>query len=186
MAATPSVLIRKSFSYRGAPRLWTNRYHFVGGVPSNDAAWSTFIDNIVTAEKLALIAANTFVDAAGYAAGSDIPVYTKTLSGTGSFAAGSNQVAPGDCAAMLRFTTDAKTSRNHPVYLYSWYHSALFAAGAPDVVVASWVTALNTYGTAWINGFSDGTNTLHRAGPNGAVALTRATSTVMRHRDFRH
>jgi hypothetical protein len=87
---------------------------------------------------------------------------------------------------MVKFSTDQFSTRNHPIYLYSWFHSVHNIQGGPsDTLASAQKTVIDTYSTAWITGFSDGTNTYHRAGPRGAVALTRTTSPVVRHRDFR-
>jgi hypothetical protein len=187
VAATPSILVKKTFTYRGAPKVFTNRYHFSGGTPADTAHWTTLADAVTAAEKLIYNSGVQIVEAVGYAAGSDIPVFTKVYALSGTFAGANQRGVPGDCAAMQRFSTDAFSTRNHPIYLWSWYHGVTGdTTAANDVLNPAQKTVYDTYGTAWITGFSDGTNTYHRAGPRGAVALARTTDTVIRHRDFRH
>jgi hypothetical protein len=183
VAATPSVKITKSLSWRGSPRLWTNRYHFTAGVPASNAAWLAFFDAIVLAEKACLLSAVTIVQADGYAAGSNLPAATKTYTTAGTKSATGVQMER-QVAALVRYTTDARTIRNHPVYLFNYYHAAEGTSGSPDTLVTTAATAYNTYAAAWISGFSDGTTTHKRAGPNGAVALTGAAETYLTHRDF--
>ena len=79
MAATPSIKIVKQMDYLGAPRQWSNRYHFNGGTPADGTHWTTLADAVVAAEKAIYKAATDFsiVHAFGYAAGSDVPVFTK-------------------------------------------------------------------------------------------------------------
>jgi hypothetical protein len=71
------------------------------------------------------------------------------------------------------------------VYLFSYMKPAFQeSSGATDPVDADYKTALNTYGQAWITGFSDGVNTYVRSGPNGATATSRTVLTYLSHRDF--
>lgn len=186
MAATPSLKVIKSFTYRGVTRTWSNRYHFNGGTPADSAHWTTFSDAVVTAEKATIgINVATIVGTVGYAAGSDIPVFNKTYTtaGTGSF---TGWVAtPGDCAALIRYATTARTTKNHPIYLYNYYHGAGYTSGADvDTLNTPQSTALGTYAGHWISGFSDGTLTLVRAGPNGATATGSLIEPKITHRDL--
>jgi hypothetical protein len=45
-------------------------------------------------------------------------------------------------------------------------------------------TALTTYATAWVSGFSDGTNLMVRCGPQGQLATGVLVATYITHRDF--
>ena len=187
MTATPSLLVRKHRIYEGGTREWTNRYHFNGGTPADSAHWTTLSDNIVNAEKAIYTNIVTIDETLGYAAGSDVPVFSKVYTTVGTFAAAGGDIhLPLWIAGLIRWSTTARTSKNHPIYLFSYIHNALLAAGTTDfeLMATDWKTALETYGTAWISGFSDGVNTYTRAGPNGATGVSRFVPTHLTHRDF--
>jgi len=185
VAATPSLKVIKSSAFKGGTRLWSNRYHFSGGTPADSAHWTTFSDAVVTAEKASLKGTTTIVGTVGYAAGSDVPVFSKTYSTVGTDATGGNY-APGEVAGLTRYSTDQRTSKNHPIYLFNYYHNMITnpTAGQQDLIATGLRTNMLTYANAWITGFSDGTNTYHRAGPNGAVALGAFVEEYLTHRDF--
>lgn len=123
------------------------------------------------------------MQADGYPAGSDIPAATKTYTTTGTAAVtGIGQER--QVCSLARYTTTAKTSRNHPVYLFNYYHGAQMSSSVPDDIDTSARTLITTYATAWVSGFSDGTTTHSRAGPNGATAVSGACELFLTHRDF--
>lgn len=194
--ATPdtrhSIVITKSFGYRGIIRTFSNRYHFEGALPPDDSHWATLADAITTAEKAIFGSAVTIVQATGYDSGSASPtnphgdaVYTKTYTLTGTFIpAGGDVVMPGDSCALLRYTTTARSSKNHPVYLFNYFHGAYRGSGTSDGLSPTQSAAIDTYGAAWVSGFSDGSITHERCGPRGAVSTGHRVDPFVRHRDF--
>ena len=185
MADTASLKVTKSFAFRGGVREWSNRYHFDGTTPADSGHWTTLSDAVVTAEKAILNSGVTIVRTQGYAPGSDVPVFTKTYTTTGTHAPASPNWMAGEVVALVRYSTATRTSKNHPLYLFSYYHGVASPAAGPfDTLHPTTVTAMDTYASAWITGFSDGTATHHRAGPNGDLATGQLVSSLMTHRDF--
>lgn len=186
MSATPSVKVIKSFAFKGGSgKLWSNRYHFNGGTPADASHWHTLMDNIVTAEKACTTPNATIVECVGYNAGSDLPVASKAYTTVGTYSSG-GAYAPGECCAIVRYSTAARTSKNHPIYLFNYYHGVYttVVGSDRDELEATMKTAFDTYAGSWLSGFSDGTITAVRAGPNGASATGHSVGTWVTHRDF--
>lgn len=188
MSSKPSIKIEKTFTYRGVPRVFSNRYYFEGGTPADSTHWTTFADAVTAAEKAIYPTTGftlTITAAFGYAAGSDVPVFSKTYALAGTMLIGGGSAAPGDCALLIRYSTTARTSKNHPIYLYNYYHGVLHqSALSGDLVYASQLTQFQTYAAAWVTGFSDGANTYKRTGPHGHLAIGYTVSDKVHHRDF--
>jgi hypothetical protein len=187
VATVPSVRVVKSFSFKAGARLFSNRYHFNGGTPPDSTHWDTLFDAIVLQEKTVYPSSITITECLGYAAGSDVPVASKVYSTAGTFSAGAlDHACPGECAALTRYSTSARSSKNHPIYCFNYYHG-IFCDGATnhDLVSPTERTALETYAGHWISGFSDGgAVTAVRASPAGHAATGHITEEYMTHRDF--
>lgn len=180
----------KEFTYRGVARQFSNRYHFSGGTPADSSHWTTFSDAVVTAEKAIFNAESAdgakIIATVGYEAGSEIPVFNKTYATDGTLGQGSALGNPGDVAFLVRYSTNARSSKNHPIYLFNYYHACL-AQGSQafnDQMNGPQRTAAQTYASSWISGFSDGTHTLKRSGPNGDDATGSLVELLVTHRDL--
>jgi hypothetical protein len=190
VATSASIRVVKQFTYRGVTRFFSNRYHFTNDAPTTPTRWTTFSDAVVTAEKAVYPSlANqgaTIVETVGYAAGSEVPVFTKTYATDGTRSAATYFPSPGDVAGLVRYSTAARTSKNHPLYLFNYYHAVgTDGSGAhKDTWEAGGVSAMQTYVALWIAGFSDGTTTHVRCGPKGDVATGSLVEVLLTHRDL--
>lgn len=187
MAATASVRVVKSFLFKGGVRLWSNRYHFTGGTPADASHWNTLFDNITNAEKTCFFANNTIVEALGYGPGTDVPVAQKTYSVAGTLTpAGTDFPTPGEVAGLIRYTTSARSVKNHPIYCFNYYHGVYtdsLVAGH-DKIAPSFKTAMDVYGAKWVTGFSDGAITATRSSPVGHICNGHLVEEWVTHRDF--
>jgi len=190
VAASASIRVVKQFTYRGATRTFSNRYHFTNDAPTTPTRWTTFSDAVVTAEKAIFTDISdggvTIVETFGYAAGSEVPVFSKTYSTAGTLNPSTFIPTPGDTAALVRYSTATRTSKNHPLYLFNYYHCAGTAGGFAnnDTLLPLQRTAMSTYASSWITGFSDGTVNHVRCGPKGDVATGSLVEVLLTHRDL--
>jgi hypothetical protein len=194
--ATPdtknSIVVYKSGSYRGGTRRWSNRYHFEGALPTDQTAFETWADLIVASEKTVFTSDLEIVEVVCYDAATATStnphgdaVFVKSYTTAGTFAPASGEAdAPGDCAALIRYSTDARSTKNHPVYLFNYMHNVVQEHATADLISPTQKTAYEAYADAWVTGFLlDGTHR-ERCGPRGAVSTGRFVDQYIRHRDF--
>jgi hypothetical protein len=187
-----SIVITKQFTYRGATRQFSNRYHFEGDLPTNPTQWEALADNITASEKTCYPDSTSIIQATGFDAGTASAtnphgdaVFTKTYALVGTFTpATGEREAPGDCVALLRYSTPARSSKNHPVYLFNYFHGVIIDNSVVDALSPTQKAKWELYGAAWVTGFSDGSTNRERCGPRGAVATARTVDPYVRHRDF--
>ncbi len=185
MAPTPSLKVVKTLPRRGGTVVWSNRYHFSGGTPADLAHWTALADAVTDQEQLCYGAAVEIIQAVCYEAGSDLPLHTITYSKTGSMSMTGGIDAPSDAVLIARYTTDQRSTKNHPIYLFNYHHGAVISTSAGgDIPLALQRTRLGEFADGWVAGYSDGVHTYERAGPNGAVAQSDVIDTYITHRDF--
>lgn len=185
MAPTPSIKSVKTLPRDGGTVTWSNRYHFAGGEPADLSHWETLAAAITDQEQICFGSNVEITAAICYEAGSDMPLHSISYTKTGSMSLSGGIKAPSDCVLVVRYSTDQRTSKNHPIYLFNYYHGAVIDSTAQgDTPLALQRTRLGEFGDGWVAGYSDGTHTYTRAGPNGAVAQSDLVETYISHRDF--
>jgi hypothetical protein len=185
MSDTASLKVVKTVLWKGQTRQWSNRYHFGPDTPATQTEWQHLSDAVVAAEKLCLEIHLQIIGTTCYMPGSDLPLFSFTYATNGTYDGTGGQRTPAECAALIRYTTDVRSTKNHPIYLNNYYHAPQAESAAlPDTVKANQKTAYETYATAWINGFVADGKTYARRGPRGASALTRLCKPYITHRDF--
>lgn len=180
---TAFLTLEKSFSYRGAREHFQNVYHLDIQPPST-ADWSALADAVWNIEKGFQTSDVQLEWAYGHNPGTPptlvwerdyAPVGEGGLPGSLVPAAG-DVSCPGDVAAWIRYGTTQKSKLGKPIYLRNYYHSIYHSSGAPDTIAANQKAGLESFGTAFVNGFSVNGLTYRRAGPRGAVAQNHVVS----------
>lgn len=180
------VKVGFTFSWRGASHSWGQLYHFDGPTSWADQThFDTFAVNLWNQIKQPLPARVTCNDMTAYNAGSFLPVFNHTIAAAGGYTDTSNPQAAGELCMLWRFTTDQRTTKNHPIYLFKWFHGMQTdGATSPDSLRAGIVATAATPISSLLSGISDGTNSRKYCGPRGAVALSGTCYSTLHAREF--
>lgn len=172
--------------YRGDPaQLFSNRYYFDGGAPGSSSVWEGLFDAWTALERALWDSSVHIVHASGYGPSSEVAVASKDYSLAGTLSSTGGYV-PGDCAAVLRMATAKLSSKNHRVYLFSYFHRPLKASGdtTGDALDATQKAAMESYGNVLLNGLTTGGRTYKRTAPDGTATTGRVVDQYIGHRDF--
>jgi len=174
-----------SFSWRGSTKGWTQLWHFTGGAWQDQTHFNTMSDNVWGQISGVIPARNTLVETIGYNPGSFLPVYTKAYGASGTYTDTTNPQAPGEACMLWRFTTTQRSTKNHPIYLYKWFHGMQTdGATSPDTLRSAIYTSSASQIAHLCTGQSDGTLTRPYCGPFGAVAQSGTCNPKLHIREF--
>ncbi len=170
---------------RGGTHTWSNRYFFTGANLTG-GQFAALIAAMEPDWKQCLPTTTNITAYTQYDSGSDVPVSTVAVSVAGTWTLTSHPPATSDSCALARFSTSQRTSKNHPIYLYKYWHGVTADSGtAGDTIQSTQLTRYQQFASDIVSGFSDGSTTRHVTGPYGAVAIGQLVSQYIHHRDFR-
>lgn len=188
MATPPTrvgVKVTFNIPWRGGNRDYSQLWHWTGPSWPDQTHFNTFADNLRDELRPVTLASTTLVEMVGYNAGSFLPVFTKTYGVAGTYTDTGNPQAPGEACMLWRFTTDQRTSKNHPIYLFKWFHHMQTnGLTSPDSLRSGIATTAAGQIADILAGLSDGTNTRNYCGPFGAVAQTGTCNSLLHTREF--
>ena len=163
---------------------WSNRWFFTGAALTL-AQFNALVALLEAEYILILPTTSSIIEYTQYDPGSDVPVRTSSVSVAGTLATTGRQFCPSDAVTMLRFSTSQRTSKNHPIYLFKYFHAVMIdTSGDGDHQATTQNSRVTAFGTDVVAGFSDGTSTRHVTGPYGAVAIGFVNDGYIHHRDF--
>lgn len=190
--AAAGITVVQTFTYRGAPEEWSNKFHFQGDAPSTPADWRSLADDFIALWKTVLTDTTSVIRVLCYEDTDDAAVYTYTLASfagnvAGTIVTGSNAdlVESGDVAALIRWNTGKVSTKGKPIYLFKYIHGAMHASGATD----SWrdTAVAGTFATNVIASSGDWPGMADKAGdaPVGHLAETYLTTRTLKRRGRR-
>lgn len=182
--AEPSVRVIRSSPWKGGSRQWSQRYFFTGTDPT-DTQFDNIFNFLRDELKAVTLTESNLIEYIGYHRGSDVPVYTRTATTAGTYPATGNPVMPLEVAVLARMTTDARTSKNHPIYGFKYFHNIQNDGGSDhEKARVGYVSTLGGQLADILTGIPDGTTTRQWCDARGAVFQSRFVLPELTHRDF--
>ncbi len=182
----PSIKVLYDTPYRGGTQRWSTRLHFSGNLNPSNAEFEALYQNLDNYLPYLVSSRSSLKGFVAYHPGSEVPVHTfdETVTGLLTTAA-TDRVCPGDCAALIRYSTAARTTKNHPIYLFNYFHDVWHKENQADNVCDEWKSVAALFAAHLTNGgWTDGSNELYRSGPYGATANGYYIEPLVTHRDF--
>lgn len=181
-----SIRVDYQTAYKGGIRQWSNRFFLSSSVAMTGSVFDTLSDWLTNIMVSGITARTTIVGTVGYDAGSDVPTNSKTYSLSGSnTVTGGETLATLEVAALWRFATDARTSKNHPIYLFKYVHDQILGTSSDrEAMVSGRRTTQESLAGDLVTGDTVGGTLYQLCGPFGAVALSSSVGQFFTHRDF--
>lgn len=182
--ARPSIRVIRSSPYRGGTRQWSQRF-FWSGANFDLAEFEVMADNLRDLLKLTLPDTGNIVEYVGYDIGTDVPVHTKTVTTAGTYPSNVGHAAPLEVCALARLTTDVRTTKNHPIYGFKYFHQVPLDSGADhELLLDGYKTTLAGQIDDLLAGVSDGDSVRQWCDARGAVFQDGEVKQYVTHRDF--
>jgi len=169
---TDSIVIIKSFEYRGKDEEFSNRYHFENHHPVGHDAWYALAESIWLHEKVAFPPLVSWVRSYGYNAGTEHSIWSWDNGPPATAPKGTLGLStamlptPGDTAATVRWDTGELNSRGKRIYCRKYMHGVYASNNDADSLATEQAQALTAYATAMIDGSLSGG--ARYCGPQGA------------------
>jgi hypothetical protein len=175
------MVVVQSFTYRDEAEEFSNKYHFAGPAPGDDASWKALADALIGHLRPMFTPVVTFVRAYGYNDGDHPSVWGHDYTIPGPPLAGNwggdaqAQKPAGDQAAFIRWPTTKRNSRGKIVYARKYFHDMYVGLTTPDRVSASQYALMQTFANACIDGSIS--SVFHLCLPDGTPALAGGPDT---------
>jgi len=172
--------------YKGGTKTWSNRWHFNSQVDMTEALFEALANWLKAYYKGSCPTETTVKEAIGYNGGSDVPVWSLTINEACLQTVGSNEyIAPLETVMLWRFDTAARSTKNHPIYLFKYMHSRiLHTSEGHEEIPSGRLSTYNTYVDDIANGTTIGGTLYKICGPRGAAATGGVCERYCTHRDF--
>lgn len=153
--------------YKGGTKEWSTTVHLSGGDWAEEACITNMITAMGHTAMLAWMLPETTLEyVAAINSGSALPVFEHEYDDVGTYE-GTEHVVPLECVALLKWPTDKRSVKNHPIYLFNYLHgvqnhsdSSLTEALNPGMK-----TRMHDWWEQLVTGIYDGHVTRTRIGP---------------------